>query len=630
MGCNASKETLIPEVDGDGKEFLERYAVDKILGQGEFGVVKLIHERLEDGSDGPTYAVKVLRKGMQFKDNTLYSAIKPKVLRLECNILRTLRGKHHTLNLVGIYESPSVIYVVTDYCEGGDMFHYVTEIFGGSAQYEHQNNNNHKEAPESANADTGDSGVHLRTEDVSRISYQLFDAVAHMAKHGVIHRDIKPENIMFDSKSKTANLKVIDFGSGTMPTDPDVIAESSPTPLPQQDGTDTILQQFTTFAGSAFYISPEMFQRTYTSKTDVWSAAVAVYVLVAGYPAKDLQEAFNKLQDSKSKTSEERIAKLKELPNMPPMPDTFFEMLEKALTYRHKKRSDAAHLLDCEFIRFHKEHDDDASVDGDQASASYPMNRTGSSVVKGAALRHLQMRQYHNYERSITALIASVLQKKDLRAIIAQIDELIVSDPQHHLELQRNDMDLTKGEGRVVAKAAASGRLSQEQLEIATNKMRLGIVLIRELVDIMKELGYHDVIKIMNDLAHGFDYTDYFYHVALLRQFANLGLEEKKRGEKKDGLDNSMTRKLNKAMASRSNSDRKIMNKTAHSTNSDTDTEEKQETAPPDRNFSSVHGNNVWESIKKQMAAKNQQKKVSSGGMNRVSSTPDLNNSSHF
>ena len=134
----------------------------------------------------------------------------------------------------------------------------------------------------------------------------------------------------------------------------------------------------------------------------------------------------------------------------------------------------------------------------------------------------------------------------------------------------------------------------------------------------------------MNDLAHGFDYTDYFYHVALLRQFANLGLKEKKRGEKKDDLDNSMTRKLNKAMASRSSGDKKMMNKTAHAANSDTDTEEKQETAPPDRNFSSVHGNNVWESIKKQMAAKNQQKNVSSGGMNRVNSTPDLNNSSHF
>ena len=36
----------------------------------------------------------------------------------------------------------------------------------------------------------------IRTEDVSRISYQLLSAVDHCAKHGVIHRDIKPANIM--------------------------------------------------------------------------------------------------------------------------------------------------------------------------------------------------------------------------------------------------------------------------------------------------------------------------------------------------------------------------------------------------------------------------------------------------
>ena len=32
----------------------------------------------------------------------------------------------------------------------------------------------------------------LRTEDVSRISFQLWSAVDHCARHRVIHRDIKP------------------------------------------------------------------------------------------------------------------------------------------------------------------------------------------------------------------------------------------------------------------------------------------------------------------------------------------------------------------------------------------------------------------------------------------------------
>ena len=83
------------------------------------------------------------------------------------------------------------------------------------------------------------------------------------------------ENIMFCTTKKDSELRLIDFGSGTL----DGSEGSSESP---QDGTDDV-ERHHTFAGSAFYISPEMFQRTYTSKTDVWSAAATLYVLVAGY-----------------------------------------------------------------------------------------------------------------------------------------------------------------------------------------------------------------------------------------------------------------------------------------------------------------------------------------------------------
>lgn len=72
--------------------------------------------------------------------------------------------------LISVYETPSLILLVTEYCEGGELIPYVTNAFKSNAQ--------------------GEGG--LRTEDVSRISYQLFSAVNHCAKHGVIHRDIKP------------------------------------------------------------------------------------------------------------------------------------------------------------------------------------------------------------------------------------------------------------------------------------------------------------------------------------------------------------------------------------------------------------------------------------------------------
>ena len=64
-----------------------------------------------------------------------------------------------------------------------------------------------------------------------------------------------------------------------------------------------------------FALSLTVFQKCYTFKTDVFSAGVVLYVLVGGYPADQLQAAFNLLHKSKRD--------LKTLPGMPDgMPDT--------------------------------------------------------------------------------------------------------------------------------------------------------------------------------------------------------------------------------------------------------------------------------------------------------------------
>ena len=93
------------------------------------------------------------------------------VLQCEVDILRTLAGQHYCLFLVAVYETPRMIFMVTEYCSGGEMMEYV------------------------ANQEED-----LRTDDVSRIAFQMLDAVNHCAKHNIIHRDIKPENIMIDEK----------------------------------------------------------------------------------------------------------------------------------------------------------------------------------------------------------------------------------------------------------------------------------------------------------------------------------------------------------------------------------------------------------------------------------------------
>eukprot|EP00957_Ditylum_brightwellii_P054068 4095651-Ditylum_brightwellii.AAC.1 len=49
-----------------------------------------------------------------------------------------------------------------------------------------------------ARSSTAEKWLHssaLRTEDVSRIGYQVLDAMNHCAKLGIMHRDLKSENI---------------------------------------------------------------------------------------------------------------------------------------------------------------------------------------------------------------------------------------------------------------------------------------------------------------------------------------------------------------------------------------------------------------------------------------------------
>merc|ERR1712129_609573 len=124
---------------------------------------------------------------------------------------------------------------------------------------------------------------------------------------------------MFKANTKSAELRLIDFGCATL------------------DLNNEIGKEHVTYAGTAFYNSPEMFKKRYTSKTDVFSAGVVLYVLVAGYPADRLQAAFNLLHKSKRD--------LKTLPGMPDgMPDTYYEMINKMLTYHWKSRKSAKEM----------------------------------------------------------------------------------------------------------------------------------------------------------------------------------------------------------------------------------------------------------------------------------------------
>ena len=435
---------LIDNPDGNDEDFHKRFLEDHVLGEGEFGVVKMVHDMRSQ--ENQPLACKTLRKGVVFKDNVLYTPLKPEVLKGEINMLRALQADKNNfcLKLHSIYETPRLILMVTELCAGGEMMEYV-------AKQEED----------------------LRTEDVSRIAFQLLTAMDCCAKHHIIHRDIKPENIMFMQPSPRSELRVIDFGSGTM-DDPTAELE---------EGAE--FGRHTTFAGTAFYISPEMFQRTYTKQTDIWSIGVTLYVLVAGYPADQLQKAFNILQSAKNRD-------LKSLPNLPEdMPETYYDMLEGLLVYRHKRRKTAAEMLSHEFVTFHKdleEEEDGISFEAIAATAaaaggkdstqeqslSKRMGRSQSISLRGSVVRHTLMLGYQKFERSITTLLATMLDGNEFDRLIKILED-------------RKASEKSKAE-------AASKELGVEGSNDIVNPERLDIIQIHELKKIIKEdFGKDDV-----------------------------------------------------------------------------------------------------------------------------------------
>jgi serine/threonine protein kinase len=293
---------------------------------------------------------------------------------------------------------------------------------------------------------------------------------------------------MFCTAEKHSQLRLIDFGSGTLdgegPEDPaiahDVVGASSGDG-PQSSSSSSEVDSHHTFAGSAFYISPEMFQRAYTSKTDVWSAGATLYVLAAGYPADCLQETFDVLQGTKA-------GRLRNLPNLPTnMPDSYYDMLEGALVHRHKSRMDAKQLMQCEFSQFHIRHetnpgtisiteimaeassagggecaDDDgvpemAFVNPMQASLN---KRTTSVVLEGSVNRHNAYLGYQKFERSVTTILATMLAKDTSRKFLLMLRE------QHDV---RRELDSSHA-----------------------NTKRLQVVTIRVLLELLSEMAVAD------------------------------------------------------------------------------------------------------------------------------------------
>ncbi|XP_051013400.1 maternal embryonic leucine zipper kinase [Acomys russatus] len=204
----------------DYDELLKYYELYETIGTGGFAKVKLACHILT----GEMVAIKIMDK------NALGSDL-PRV-KTEIDALKNLKHQH-ICQLYHVLETKEKIFMVLEYCPGGELFDYII------------------------------SQDRLSEEETRVVFRQILSAVAYVHSQGYAHRDLKPENLLFDEYHK---LKLIDFGLCAKP----------------KGNKDDHLQ---TCCGSLAYAAPELIQgRSYLgSEADVWSMGVLLYVLMCGF-----------------------------------------------------------------------------------------------------------------------------------------------------------------------------------------------------------------------------------------------------------------------------------------------------------------------------------------------------------
>jgi calcium-dependent protein kinase len=80
-----------------------------------------------------------------------------------------------------------------------------------------------------------------------------------------MHRDIKPENVLIDIEQQNT-LKIIDF-SNSIKFEP--------------GETQNVTH------GTSYYIAPEVLNKEYDERCDVWSVGIILYILLIGKPPFD-------------------------------------------------------------------------------------------------------------------------------------------------------------------------------------------------------------------------------------------------------------------------------------------------------------------------------------------------------
>ncbi|EIW55646.1 Pkinase-domain-containing protein [Trametes versicolor FP-101664 SS1] len=213
-----------------------RLLLTEVLGEGAYGVVfhgvTIAKPGDPSSSSGDfvskEFAVKIMEKADPKSRRWRYQ-------QREVAAHLVVEDHPNIVSIHGAYECDYFIYIVLDFCAGGDLFNPMMERF-----------------------------IYARNDELlKRVFVQVLDAVEYCHGQGIYHRDLKPDNILTNAEG--TDIKLADFGLSTTAKVSDTFG-----------------------CGSANYMSPECIGEDYDfhpfspEAADVWSLGIILTNLVAG------------------------------------------------------------------------------------------------------------------------------------------------------------------------------------------------------------------------------------------------------------------------------------------------------------------------------------------------------------
>ncbi|QRV98918.1 unc51-like kinase [Ceratobasidium sp. AG-Ba] len=258
------------------------YVISNEIGKGSFATVYRGHH----GETRRAVAIKTISRSIlttKLLDN----------LESEINILKSLKNRHIT-ELTDIIKAQRNIYLIMEFCSGGDLSSYIK----------------HRGRVAALHTPTSPLPNYLPHPKVGGLSDpvvrsfvgQLSSAMRFLRARDLIHRDIKPQNLLlapalsadeYACRGKggwipgpvgTPILKVADFGFARI--------------LPNASMAETL-------CGSPLYMAPEILRyEKYDATADLWSVGAVVYEAAVGRPpfrAQNHIELLKKIDHARSR-----------------------------------------------------------------------------------------------------------------------------------------------------------------------------------------------------------------------------------------------------------------------------------------------------------------------------------------